>query len=280
MASNSPFIFLAYWSGYPPVETTQKILDQFVADATAFPSTYYISLPFSLCLSLMEKYKDTSVILGADALLSMAKESFTEPIAVRLLAESKVPFVVLGDTAQRTTHPDSYNILSSAMHKLLQHEITPFICFGESLDDHKQGRSKSVLTAELTELLKDISPHLLMKIHLVYEASWAHQLTYRPSLDELTASYQMCREILQEQAGIQLGNEISLLGGIPYDLEDLNLLRKQSPINGFYFHNAGLNKEKIHEWLTNFKNETTTPELKNLPQSDFDKTAEISPEIK
>jgi triosephosphate isomerase (TIM) len=263
MTQRKKCIFLVQWSGYPSLESTEKQLEKLISDVNFDISTCCIGFPFSTCLSLREKYRDSPLILGADNILNIQEGSFTEPIAARLLAESNIPFVIMDSSL-----PDAnLSSLSKQIPKLLQLKVNPYIRFGESQKDYESGNAKSKISAWIADLLKDISPHLLINMNLVYDPLWIQSMPWKPSLEDLIKAYQQCREILQEHAGQQIGKEIPLICSFPYDLNELSTLRSQCDIDGFYFHNGGLNTEKLHQFIVNFKEKPIQVALQELPAS-------------
>lgn len=240
-------IFLMDWSAYPSQENTHTAIDKLLNTIDFNVFAGYIAFPFATTLAIRDKYADSPLKFGVDAMLNTQKGCFTEPIAARLLGESQIPFAIID---KKTIESDP-SFLATQIPKLLQYNVQPFICFGESLEDYQQGHSRSVLSDVLAKLIKEISPHLLMNLNLVYDPEWLDLLPSKPSLKELLQSYQVCREILEEQAGAQIGKEIHLIGALSYDLEDFSAASSPFPVDGFYFKKAGLHQADIDKFLLN-----------------------------
>lgn len=211
----------------------------------------HISLPYSFMESISKKFAGEKICIGAETLLDVDEGSFTGSIAGKMVKEANAAFVLIGTVQDRTTHSAASNHLKNKVKIALENGIPPFICIGESLQEHQDKASKDILIAQLKDCLEGLSPEELKEIHLVYNAEWISRTPWEAQSPELHEAYQTFRDAVNEALQpVSLSHErmIVAVPGYSKDVATLiqSLQANPSPFAGYSLGILGLSSEFLH----------------------------------
>lgn len=223
------------------IETLLKIQAHQVMDV-------YVSLPYTFLKPIAEKFKNHNLRIGAEILLDADEGSFTEEIVGKILEVNQAKFALIGTPQDRFSHSANSNHLNTKVKAALKAHVQPFICIGETLEEHQDKIPKEILTIQLKECLENISSEDLKKIKIVYNAEWISRTPWEATNPQLIEAYKTFTEVAEEVLTSENMTKNQLILAVPAYSEDVSELVKflKSPphsFNGFSIGILGLSSE-------------------------------------
>lgn len=120
-----------------------------------------------------QSLKSSSVKFGAQNIYSESQGAFTGENSAKVIKELDGEFALIGHSERRQYFQESNSLLNKKIHHALKSELAPMYCIGETLEERETGKTESVLLAQLTEGLKDITASNGKSLVVAYEPVWA-----------------------------------------------------------------------------------------------------------
>lgn len=134
--------------------------------------------------------------------------AYTGEISASMLRDCGVHFCLIGHSERRQYFAEDENILHLKIHHLLQENIVPILCVGETAYERENGQEKTVVKKQLS-ILQGLDTN---KICVAYEPVWAIGSGQVASVEQIeqmhTFIYQQILSMLGESVSIR-----SLYGG-------------------------------------------------------------------
>jgi len=111
--------------------------------------------------------------IGTQNVSEHEKGAFTGEISAKMLKDKGVNFCIVGHSERRAMYGDTNEVVNAKINRLLECEITPLLCIGETLEEYEKGITKEVLKNQLVNSLANIESKVLSGLIVAYEPVWA-----------------------------------------------------------------------------------------------------------
>ena len=134
-----------------------------------------IICPNNICLErVSDIIEGTHIYLGAQNVYYEEKGAYTGEVSADMLLSVGVKYCIIGHSERRKYFHETDESINKKVKKLLEKNITPIICVGETLEERKSGELYNVISKQINGALKDVSQADVMKnIVIAYEPIWA-----------------------------------------------------------------------------------------------------------
>lgn len=132
-----------------------------------------ICAPFTNLEALVEAFKDTDIMVGAQNVHFADEGAYTGEISVSMLEEIGVDFCIVGHSERRQYFGETDETCNLKLKKLFEGPIRPILCVGESLDERDAGKAFDIVKGQLEADLEGIAGDLIKKLVIAYEPIWA-----------------------------------------------------------------------------------------------------------
>ena len=144
------------------------------------------------------------------------KGAYTGQVSAESLFQVGCSSCIIGHSEQRQYACQSNDLIAQKTVQLINNNLKPIICIGESLQDFENKKTFAVLKGQLETVLSVIaeSKGKQRDFYIAYEPVWAIGTGKRPSLeyvDKVTswiASFAMQKEIEEDLVGILYGGSV------------------------------------------------------------------------
>ena len=127
----------------------------------------------------------------------------------------------------------------------LRHGLRPILCVGESLSDHKKGRTETVVTGQLRKGLDGISKDEIRLVTIAYEPVWAIGTGQAASPAQAGAVHETLRGALAKSWGAGAGEQVRILYGGSVTAENAGEFLASSQIDGALVGGACLDPQSF-----------------------------------
>lgn len=116
----------------------------------------------------------TNIKLGAQNVYVEDKGAYTGETSADMLLSVNVEYCIVGHSERRSLFNETNEVINKKAIKLLEKDITPIICVGETLEERESGKEFEVVEKQVIECLKDIPEDKVKRnIVIAYEPIWA-----------------------------------------------------------------------------------------------------------
>jgi len=230
-------------------------------EATEFASEYhenFIALSkkesaiITLCPSfpalypLSRYFKGSDITLGAQDCSQFRSGAYTGQVCATSLAQIGCHYCIIGHSERRSYNQETTDEIAEKAQRLLEQEVQPIICIGETKKEYEAKETFCVLEQQLEPVLAKISKFgdSQEPIYIAYEPVWSIGTGKVPSIDYLTQVF----EWLTSQTQKSLGKEriVGLLYGGSVSAETAADFSTITPLSGLLVGGASLDFQKFN----------------------------------
>ena len=134
--------------------------------------------------------------LGAQNVSYAQNGAFTGEVSALMLKDKQIDFCLVGHSERRTLFFEDDKAINQKIKQLLDANITPVLCIGETLEQYTKKETKRILQKQLKIGLKDISS--IEKIVVAYEPVWAIGTGKSASTQDIKSSVEYIKSVLKK----------------------------------------------------------------------------------
>jgi triosephosphate isomerase len=114
----------------------------------------------------------TDIGLGAQNLHWEASGAFTGEVSPAMVKEF-CQYVIIGHSERRTYFGETDESVNKKVKAALNVGLLPIVCIGETLAEFESGKTGEVLSRQVLQGLKDLTPEQGKQLVIAYEPVWA-----------------------------------------------------------------------------------------------------------
>ena len=176
--------------------------------------------------------------------------AFTGEIAIPMLKEIGVDWVIIGHSERRTYFGETDETCNKKLLALEKAGMTPIFCVGETLEEYEAGRTKEVVKRQTLKGLEGLSKGFVNDMVIAYEPVWSIGTGKNASKEIAQDICSFIRELVREQYGDAADNVRILYGGSvkPENVHDYLL---QADVDGALVGGASLKVDSFKALIEN-----------------------------
>ena len=136
-------------------------------------SEVVVCAPYVYLPQVADALRGTRASAGAQNLSAEAPGAFTGEVAAEMLIECEVRWVIVGHSERRSGCGESSGMVAAKAARAVAHGLKPIVCVGETLHEREQGRTLSVIAAQLAPVFDACATDELVACAIAYEPVWA-----------------------------------------------------------------------------------------------------------
>ena len=177
------------------------------------------------------------------------KGPYTGQVSFDQVHEYNVNYALVGHSESRQYLNVTDQKCRDTVVSLVGEEMRPILCIGETLDQYKAKESRKILTLELMNCLKDLTPEQVRQVIIAYEPIWAIG-TQTASLDYIKEMSDFVRDCVRELFDNQTANDVHVLYGGTVTPENSHDIMSIEGIDGVLVGGASLDAESFFKIVT------------------------------
>ena len=186
----------------------------------------------------------SKIILGSQDCHFKKSGSFTGDSSVELLKYYNCKYVILGHSERRSNYAESNLSVRKKCEIARNHNISPIVCIGESIDLRRKRKYLDFIINQLDECVEKN----LRDIVIAYEPIWSIGSGMIPSFSEIQEIKRESINFLKEEKKIK---DIKILYGGSVNSKNFNNIIKESGVDGALIGSASINADEITKIITN-----------------------------
>ena len=208
-------------------------------------SDVVVCVPFVDLASVSEAIKGTNINLGAQNMHFEESGAYTGEIAPSMLKELGVKYVIIGHSERRAYFGETDEIVNKKVKKALEHNITPILCVGESLEERELDITIELVRIQVKKAFAGISKEDVKKVVIAYEPIWAIGTGKVATKEQAEEVCKEVRKVVAEVYGQEIADVIRIQYGGSVTGDSANELFNMPNIDGGLVGGASLKEDFI-----------------------------------
>ena len=173
------------------------------------------------------------------------KESgaYTGEVSASMLKGIYVDTVILGHSERREYFGETDEILAEKVKTALKNGLEIIFCFGEVLEDRKQGNHFKIVKSQIKNALFNLNSEDWKHIILAYEPVWAIGTGETATPEQAQEMHSFIRELVAERYTSDVAEEVSILYGGSVKPENAKEIFSKEDVDGELIGGASLKAE-------------------------------------
>ena len=167
--------------------------------------------------------------------------AFTGEVSAPMLKSINVDYVIVGHSERRTLFGETNEIVAKKTNRVIENEMSPICCIGESLNERESGMATKAVLKQLEESLFHLSKESFSKVVIAYEPVWAIGTGKNATPEQAQEMHAFIRNEIRKKYGEETGENIILLYGGSCNPSNAKSIFDQTDVDGGLIGGASLN---------------------------------------
>lgn len=191
--------------------------------------------PSFVSLGLLSPFiRNTEIHLGAQNCSEHKIGAFTGEVNAESLEQLGCSFCIIGHSERRILFHETNTIIAQKIQRLLEQEITPIVCIGETDQQYDQNKTKAALTEQLDSIITTLKNNNKPLI-IAYEPVWAIGTHNTPDVEQLEHIFDWIKNYVTAHIP---HNQVRYVYGGSVNSTTIKKLKELSNIDGFLIGGA------------------------------------------
>ena len=236
-------IIAGNWKMYKTLEEAQALVKALRASCDT-PTVEVVLCPPFTALALVGQWLDgSSIALGAQDIFWQAEGAFTGEVSPPMLRDVGCRYVIIGHSERRANFAETDEVVHRKLVAVLEHQLAPIVCIGETLTEREQGETFEVLTRQLSATFADCEQWKCSQVVLAYEPVWAIGTGHNATPEQAQEAHAFIRQWIAKRCGAQVGESLRIQYGGSVTPANAASLLQQADVDGALVGGASLKAE-------------------------------------
>ena len=163
--------------------------------------------------------------------------AFTGEISLPMIKDCGADYVIVGHSERRHIFHESDEWVNNKVRAVLSNDLKPILCIGETIQQRKNGDTKSVLENQLEKGLNSIDK--INNCIIAYEPVWAIGTGLTATNDQVESAHEVIGNFTRRN--FKNSNHIHILYGGSVNSDNAKSLIQTKGVDGFLIGGASLN---------------------------------------
>ena len=170
--------------------------------------------------------------------------AYTGEVSAHQLAKLNISFCIVGHSERRQHFNETDEFVNIKVNNLINKEITPIICFGESNDQRTEGNYMDFLLNQIENSTKGLRKDKVDEIIFAYEPIWAIGTGQNASLQDIVEVISKVKESISKKSFFN-EEKIKFIYGGSVSPDNSNEILNSKIIDGALVGGASLDVDKF-----------------------------------
>jgi triosephosphate isomerase len=200
-----------------------------------------IAPPFTALGALAERLEGSNIALASqDVAAEPGPGAFTGEVSAAMILDTGARYAIIGHSERRQYYCETDETVNKKIGTALNGGLTPILCIGERLEERDSGRAQAVVTEQVSQGMRNLTPSDASRIITAYEPVWAIGTGRTATPETAEEMHSLIRSKLCDMFGVEVGNGIRILYGGSVKPENSAALMAQPDIDGALVGGASL----------------------------------------
>ena len=199
----------------------------------------------AILLRCLVKRQGENLRIGAQNMHFAESGAYTGEISPSMLETTGVSYVILGHSERREMFNETDEAINKKIFAALNHDLTPIVCCGETLEQRDAGLVEDVLNRQIRADFAGLSKEQALRTVIAYEPIWAIGTGRTASPEQADDACGFIRDIIKDMFGEHVAEELRILYGGSVKPSNVKELMEKPNIDGGLVGGASLEPESF-----------------------------------
>ncbi len=233
------------WKMYKTPQETATFFDQFKPLVDGYDRCDIVIFPPAIDIpAAVSATAGSNIAIGGQNIYWGKEGAFTGEISAEMLITAGARWTLIGHSERR--HVVASETDAEVLRKTqtaLAAGLTPIICMGERLEDHKAGKTNEVLIKQFAAGVAGLTEEQFALVVAAYEPVWAIGTGQTATPEIAAAAHKLIREESEKRFGSEAAQKLRILYGGSVKPDNIRGLMKEFEIDGVLVGGASLDPE-------------------------------------
>ena len=206
--------------------------------------------PTYLCLDAVKNNASKDMIVAAQNCHFENSGAYTGEVSIPMLKDLGITWVIIGHSERRTYDNETNEKCNKKIVKLVQEDMVPVYCVGETLEQFENGETKKVVEEQLRVGLASLCEKCIKKVVIAYEPVWSIGTGKNASQETAQDVCEFVRNVVRDMYG-EAAEEVLVLYGGSVKPENIKAYLTSKDIDGALVGGASLKIDSYQAMVEN-----------------------------
>lgn len=208
--------------------------------------------PFPYLELVGDASEDVEFFVGAQNVSKFDNGAFTGEVSAKMLQSMNIDYCIVGHSERRKYFNETNQDVAEKVNKLLEADINPIVCVGESLEQREEGTHFELIRSQVSEGLFHLDCEQIKRTVIAYEPVWAIGTGKTATKEQAQEVHAFIRAMLAEKYSDDVAQEVSILYGGSCNAKNARELFAQTDVDGGLIGGASLKAADFIEIARSF----------------------------
>lgn len=208
--------------------------------------------PFPYLELVGDASEDVEFFVGAQNVSKFDNGAFTGEVSAKMLQSMNIDYCIVGHSERRKYFNETNQDVAEKVNKLLEADINPIVCVGESLEQREAGTHFELIRSQVSEGLFHLDCEQIKRTVIAYEPVWAIGTGKTATKEQAQEVHAFIRAMLAEKYSDDVAQEVSILYGGSCNAKNARELFAQTDVDGGLIGGASLKAADFIEIARSF----------------------------
>lgn len=208
--------------------------------------------PFPYLELVSDVSEDGDFFTGAQDVSKFENGAYTGEVSATMLKSLGVDYCIVGHSERRKYFKESNQDIARKIDRLLNEDITPIMCVGETLNERESGRYLEIIRTQIEEGIFHLYAEDMQRCIIAYEPVWAIGTGHTATKEEAQEVHAFIRQLICDKYKDDVAQEVSILYGGSCNSKNAKELFAMKDIDGGLIGGASLKSKDFMEIACSF----------------------------
>ena len=237
----------ANWKMYKSPQDTLAFFQRFNALTANVTNCDIVIFPAAIDITTaVASTENTHIEIGGQNLYPGKEGAFTGEISGEMFHSAGAKWILVGHSERRhTVAAETDAEVLKKVQAALTFGLTPIVCVGERLDEHKAGKVDEVLVRQFAGGIAGLTEEQFAQIAIAYEPLWAIGTGQTATPEIASASHTLIRSEAERRFGTEAAQQVRILYGGSVKPDNIEGLMREPEIDGVLVGGASLDPDSF-----------------------------------
>lgn len=237
----------ANWKMYKTAQDATDFFEQFKAQPQPEPEKCEVVVcPPALAIpAAVAAAAGTEVAIGGQNIFWEREGAFTGEVSPGMLRDAGASWVIIGHSERRQYFGETDATVLKKIHAAIAAGLTPIVCVGERLEEHREGKTAEVLVRQFAAGIAGLTEEEFAKIVVAYEPVWAIGTGQTATPHIASEAHKLIRSEADKRFGEDAAQQLRILYGGSVKPDNIQGLMAEQEIDGALVGGASLDPQSF-----------------------------------
>lgn len=208
-----------------------------------------VCAPFVYLTKLVKLAKGSKIKIAAQTMNDQTFGAYTGEVSPVMLEDIGVTHVIIGHSERREYYNETDETVNKKAHAAFNHNLTPIICVGESLEQREAGDTLTHIESQIKLALTNLTSDQISKTIIAYEPIWAIGTGKTATHEQANEVCSHIRSVIGELTDNSVKETVTIQYGGSVNPDNIKALLQTEHIDGALVGGASLEAESFNELI-------------------------------